>query len=464
MKKTFIGRENDLKFLNSCYTGIKTQACLLILSGKIRVGKTRLLKTFFQKKPHIYYHITKGSFKDQLETTLNLFIKEFEDYNFDKTIVVSWLDFFKYLGEKLVKQKVTLTIVFDEFQNLAETQPAIVEDFVKGWKKYLKNKKLFLILSGSSLGLMNKYVLYKNSPLLHKDFHQHQLENFNFENTKNCFSDGSFEKIFSLYSIVGGVPAYLQALDSHKSLRQNIAQKVISKTSFLSTEPQLLINEEFQDPKIYLTILKSIGFLDLSFSQIVTKTGLKSNILIAYLDQLIKKKILQKTLSFSDKLKANNKNGLYSISDYFLRFYFSFIFPNYSLIETDQLDILFKKESINLNKLFAKAYEETSLEFLKAELGLECQFSPWWNKESRISWAGIDLNKKQIIFADCYWKNRLIGVKELNLLKNKAAQVPLENQYITKTFCLISKEGFTDELIKLLNSESLILIEKDRVI
>lgn len=49
----FIGREEELKFLEDRYNSADGQ--LVVLYGRRRVGKTELLRQFCQDKEHIFY-------------------------------------------------------------------------------------------------------------------------------------------------------------------------------------------------------------------------------------------------------------------------------------------------------------------------------------------------------------------------------------------------------------------------
>ena len=49
----FIGRKNELKFLNDKYNSNKAE--LVVLYGRRRVGKTETLSEFFKNKPGIFF-------------------------------------------------------------------------------------------------------------------------------------------------------------------------------------------------------------------------------------------------------------------------------------------------------------------------------------------------------------------------------------------------------------------------
>ena len=61
---TFIGRQDELDFLESCYTSDKAQ--LVVMYGRRRVGKTELLAHFAQRKSHVFFASPSASRDEQL--------------------------------------------------------------------------------------------------------------------------------------------------------------------------------------------------------------------------------------------------------------------------------------------------------------------------------------------------------------------------------------------------------------
>lgn len=469
MLEQYIGREKDLEFLENCYKKTTHEAQLTILTGKIRVGKTYLLKKFYEKKPHIYFNISKGSATDQLETIVDYFTNEFEDTFLDKKSIPNWTKFFEYLGSKLAKVKIPLIIVFDEFQNLIESDSNFMSTFNIGWENCLQNKKLMLIMSGSTRNLLNKYALNSKSAISKRKITYWEINNFDFETSKKCFSINNFEKIFKLYTIVGGVPAYLNEISGKKSLRDNITKIFLDKSSYLSLESQLILAEEFQDPKIYLTILKAIGLGGQKYSSLIEKTGLSNNKLSSYLNNLIKTGLVKRLLPVTMLDPEKSKKGLYFITDSFLRCYFSFIFPYSTLIESKNFETLFKNHFNIIELLIATNYEEVSLEFVfkaiqQSKISSYDYIGKWWDNNNKISIVGFNQDNNQTLFVDTIWSSKEVGLKELQNLKNKAVNVKTKYDSTQVTYGLISNKGFSGELIKVAKQENILLIKGDTVV
>ena len=105
--------------------------------------------------------------------------------------------------------------------------------------EYLKNSKIFFILLGSSISMMESEVLSYKSPLFGRRTGQALIDPLNFKQSHQFFKEKSFEDFLEIYTILGGMPAYLLEFDKNISLKENIINNIFSKTSFLLTKLNL---------------------------------------------------------------------------------------------------------------------------------------------------------------------------------------------------------------------------------
>ena len=454
----FINRVNELKWLEESYKKASKEGQLLIIYGKRRVGKTELVKHFIKNKPHIYHVVEKGTAIDQLKTAAQVLTPPANFQN--------WREMFKFLGDKLTGQKKPLVLVFDEFPYLVESDAAVPSYFQVGWDEYLKDKKVMVVLMGSSIAMMYKHALIKSSPLYGRRTGQWLLEPFSFAETKKFYPGASFENNLSLFAITGGIPAYARVFDGGKNLRENIANFILPQGSFLSVEPELLLADEFTDPRSFLTILKSIGLGKTKFSEIIQDTGIEATALPGYLKTLINLRLISKEVPVTEPIPEKSKKGNYALADPFLRFYFSFIFPNNSLIKNGEFEALFARRGEVLTNLVAKSYEETAGEFVKQAMrdGKVPHFNQlgrWWERDAEIDLVGLNKEQNEILFTEVKWSNKPIGTEVLNELKAKAPKVVWGDKNRREYFALVSKGGFNPKLIEVAKNEGVYLFEED---
>lgn len=462
----FINRIKELAWLNERYEAINKEAQLLVIYGKRRVGKTELVRHFLNDKPHVYYLANRGNAELHLQSAISVLTEKLGPTSLPGTAFYTWREFFDYLGKVTQDLKGPMVLVFDEFPFLVESDSGMSSYFQYGWDMYLKDRKIMVILMGSSISMMYKHTLAYNAPLYGRRTGQWLLQSFDYENTKNFYPKSPFENTFSLYAISGGIPAYARVFDGNQTLRKNIEEYILPEGSFLGVEPELLLSEEFEDPRSYLGILKAIGLGRTKFSEIVHAAGVPSTALPGYLKTLIQLRLVKKEAPVTDKIPEKSKKGTYSLSDAFLRFYFSFIYPNMSLAKGPNRNSLFETKGEILTRLVAKSYEDTTEEFiLKAikdgVLPVFDKLGRWWDKDTEIDLVGLNDQENAILFVETKWNTKPIGTEVLNELKKKVKQVVWGTPERKEYFALVVKGGFTDELKLQARQEGVVLIRED---
>ena len=83
----------------------------------------------------------------------------------------------------------------------------------------------------------------------------------------------------------------------------------------------------------------------------------------------------------------------------------------------------------------------------------------WWDKEIEIDIVGLGENNK-IVFGECKYSKKLIGLNILNELKEKSKKVIWNNDKREEYYILFSKSGFSEDLIELAKKESNIVLKK----
>lgn len=462
----FVNREQELSYFEDLYTKTESQAQFLVLYGKRRVGKTELIKQFFKDKPSLYYLASKGSARDQLRTATEIITRHFSEEFLGRDAFTEWRTLFDYLGKKLKDTGERLVLVFDEFPYLVESDKAISSYFQYGWDEKLKDTNVMLVLMGSSIAMMYKHALNHSSPLYARRTSQWLLEPFTFEQSKNFFDSDDFERVFSLYALAGGIPAYLKEFDVQKTILENIEEKVLTKGSFLYLEPELLLSDEFKEPRKYLTILKAVGLGRTKYSELLNSTGFANNILSSYLSTLIDLKIVKREVPVTEKSPKKSKKGSYSLADSFLRFYFSFVFPDLSLVESGETKALFKKNKEILVQLIAKAYEDATAEFIKTATKKNAlphfeQMGRWWDKNTEIDLVALNSEENSILFVETKWNEKPLDSRVLHSLKTKAQKVKWGRKGRKEHFALVARGGFDEKLIKDAEKQNITLIKED---
>jgi len=454
----FINRQLELDELNKRWKGGASE--FFIIYGKRRVGKTELIKQFVKDKPSIYFVADKRSNRDQLKELGRLFGNYFNDSLLVKNGFNEWLDLFQYLKEN-VKDRFIFAV--DEYPYIVETNKSISSLFQKGWEEYLKESKIFLILSGSSISMMESEVLSYKSPLFGRRTGQAQINPLTFKQAWQFFPEKSFDDFLSIYTICGGMPAYLLEIKKELSLDENIKTNIFKKTCFLYNEVEFILKEELREPKNYLSILKAISWSKTKFGEISNSTGLEKNILTKYIDVLVKLQLMEKEVPVTEESLQKSKQGIYKISDNFLRFWFLYVFPYKSDLEIERYDEVLRKIEETFGAIKANTYEKVCRELLSDFRDKIFSFERvgrWWKKEEEIDIVGINKKTKEIIFGECKWSDNPVDKSVFYNLKRKSVEVKWDNEQRKEYFIIFSKSGFTKEMIDLAKEENIFLVEK----
>lgn len=456
MKILFINRENELNFLESKWREDSPQ--LIIIYGKRRIGKTELCIQFARNKPHIYYLCERLPVKAQLKK-LTL---ETGSYFNDEFIPKEGFDDFETLFKYITKKNEKILLIIDEFSYLAEIDPSIPATFQKCWDLYLKDSKVFLILCGSSISMMEQSALTYKAPLYGRRTGQLLVRPFRFKELYQMFKDKSFEDILQIYSTVGGTPMYLNRF-LNKSYKEVLKNDIFLKGQPLYEEVEFLLREELKEPRNYFSILQALSLGKHKLSEIINETGFDKGTVSRYIAILMDLHIVKKEIPVTEKVPEKSRKGIYTIDDNFVNFWFRFVFRNRSFLEEYRISEVYSKVKQSLNELLSKNYEKVACEILLGAVGTKLNFEKcgrWWDKDREIDVIALNEQTKEILFGEVKWSNKKVGTNVYSKLKEKAGFVDWNPGNRKEYFALFSKSGFTKEMIEIAMKENVILIEK----
>jgi len=434
MIQQFFNREADLKFLESKYLEDSSQ--LIVVYGRRRVGKTELIKKFIQNKNSVYILCTKDNFLENVKEIKRKFYEVTGKEYFLKLDTTSLFDIFKFFLDEIRDKKIVIAI--DEFPYLIEIEKGIVSTFQKIWDELLKNSKVFLLLCGSSIGMMETEILGYKSPLYGRRTGEWRVEPFMFKDIKNIFKEINIEELIKIWCIFGGTPFYLSFVDPFISVEENIKKKILRKGEILYSEPKILLKEEFREPKTYMLILKYISLGYNSQAELSLVTGIEKSNLSKYLSVLEETRLIEYILPLGQK-----KRGIYNLSEPFFNFWFRFVYPNLSDIEIGLTNEVFSRIRKQLNVYYGKMFERLIIELIRSkEIPIPFNFDwigRWWYKDKEIDIVTLNEQTKEILFAECKWKGNLNANRILEELKDKAKYVKWNNENRKEYYAIFAK-------------------------
>lgn len=447
----FWDREQELSFLEREYE--KPGAGLVVVYGRRRVGKTTLLRRFLHGKTGLYFLADQQLEAEQRRRFQELMSATFDDPLASQIDFRTWDALFAYLSQR-VPSNGKFVLILDEFQYLVRSNPAFPSILQRLWDEGWQSKDTLILLCGSLVSMMYQTTLSYESPLYGRRTGQIRLRPLNFTEYAEVFPNRSFNERVELYSVTGGVPRYIEAFAGHRNMFDAIRAEVFNRNGLLYDEPRFVLNEEISEGATYFSILRAIAHGEHKIGKIGGLLQVDSTGLTRYLRTLVDLDLLEHRVPITEAQPHKSKRGLYFISDQFFRFWFHYVFPNRSYLEGGNLEAVQRKLEETFPAFVSLAFEQCCRQHLwglaqqgRLPFGLE-RMGSWWNKDHEIDVVGLNESAGEILFGECKWTERLVGMRVLAELKAKAAAVDWRAGQRRERYAIFSRSGFDAELVQ----------------
>lgn len=447
--KRFVDREQEMATLQSEYG--RDGSGLVVLYGRRRVGKTTLISEFIRDKKALFFLASEES-ESQNRLAFQQKAADFLNSNLLKNVEVkSWDVLFRAIMDTHFDSKPV--IVLDEFQYLGRSNPAFPSVFQRIWEEILKDRQVMVILCGSLISMMQSQTLAYDSPLYGRRTAQIRLKQIPFAYYHEFFPEKSRKELIEMYAVTGGVPKYIELFSQSKDIYSAIETCVLNRSGYLYDEPHFLLQQEVSEVGSYFSIIKAIAAGNTKLSAIAGVLEVKSTSLTKYLKTLIDLDILEREVPVTEDSPEKSKRGLYKIKDNYLRFWFAFVYPNMSFIESGHGRIVMDKIRKGLvRNHIAFVYEDVCAERMwemNAQSVWPFYFSKlgrYWDSKEEIDIVAIDPDGKNLILGECKYWQEPVGISVLRSLEAKAEMVSWEKGKRKTWLVLFSVNGFTEEL------------------
>jgi AAA+ ATPase superfamily predicted ATPase len=297
---------------------------------------------------------------------------------------------------------------------------------------------------------------------------------FRFSALSDWFPDFPLDMGVYIYSIYGGTPKYLEEVES--SVLQNNINTLLSGTSVLYNEPEVLLKTELRENNTYFNILKNIASGIVRSSEIAESSGIKSTSIDYYLSILINDlDLVRKEVPVCDK--ETSRKAVYRINDNFFRFWFRFIYPAFSELEIGSSERTLKKINAEIDTFTASVFEDICKQFL-IEMNMNSllpfafeKIGRQWGKFKgetgkntyEIDLVAINSSTKQILLAECKWNKKKLGPDVIVALLNKAKYVNWHSRERKEYFAVFSRLGFTPAAQSLAEERGVLLFDLEDI-
>lgn len=339
----FIGRQRELSSLMGLLA--KRSASLIVIKGRRRIGKTRLLEQFGKnfKRTIVFSGIPptkettpqsqKDEFSRQLARNANIPGLQSDD----------WGDLFWHLA--MNTQIGQTLIIFDEITWMGNKDHLFLGKLKNAWDLYFKkNDQLILALCGSISSWIEENILNSTGFFgrfsLNMTLEELPLQDcIQFWPKKNKGID-IYEKLKFL-SVAGGIPRYLEHMNPILTAEENIHNLCFSKEGALYKEFDRIFSDLFsKKSKFYENIVRVLADGASDQGAICKKLKIKQTGDIAkLLDDLIQSGFVSRDYTWHLKNGEPSKLSVYRLKDNYSRFYLKYIQPQIIQIESGNIQL-----------------------------------------------------------------------------------------------------------------------------
>ena len=423
----FFNREHELEVLHDLVkrSGFRT----LLLYGRRRIGKTFLLKKLLSDTGGIYLLSLKRSMGENVSN----FSRIIASHNLPYVAANTYIDLFTNLAPYLENK----ILVIDEFQYLFEKNSEVLSDFQYIFDELLAKISIFVILCGSSLGMVESVGTSTTSPLYGRFTARMKLKRFSFSASKMIHPSLSFTDQILNFGALGGIPQYHLYFNDDKTFRENVKKTFFNSSHPLYSDTEFLLRQELKEISVYSGILHAIANGKTRSTEIANSIYIPTKDVSRYINTLISLGIIERLRPINSSPKS--KLTRYRIIDNYFRFWYHFVSTVQTQIEFQNLDEAMYNLNNSISSYMGIVVEDIILEAFQSDFP---RLGKWWYRDNEIDLIAVNDNQKQVVFVEIKWTQKRRKKKEILKLMNKSVLVRGFEEY-SKQYILISLNGFT---------------------
>lgn len=315
MNLSFTNRGAELKELDAAAKA----GGLLVVFGRRRVGKTRLLAHWLEPRRGLYSQAIEGAKEIQLDQVFQDVKAQLET----NLVPKSWAEFFELVG----MQTKPFILCLDEFPYLEASDPSL-PSIIQRWLDHRRPKHCLLILAGSSTRMMNHLFLNRAAPLYNRARKLLQVKPMSYGAfCEACHLNPADTESFNRFAMAGGIPKYWEFVDPTQPAVELAEELFFGFAPYLEQEPTRILRDEGIAGLNAVSLLETIGRGAEKPSEMAARMATRQTNLSRLLQQLLDASILEREFPFGESARSTKKI-LYRIHDPTLRFWFRVYSPH----------------------------------------------------------------------------------------------------------------------------------------
>jgi len=296
--------------------------------GRRRVGKTFLIKEFFNKSFTFYHTGLANEKKDEQLKNFNASLNYYGKMPYPQS--TSWMDSFRQLIHLLKhsKKKGRKVIFIDELSWMDTSRSGFLTALEYFWNSWASScPDILLIVCASATSWMISKLLRNRGGLHNRVTRRMRISPFTLGECEDFFAQKKIvmdkRTMVESYMIFGGIPFYMDLMEKQFSLAQNVDKLCFSKDGALRDEFSILYASLFKNAEDHTKVVKALGekAKGMIRDEIIEATNLQGGGLTTVLEELEQCGFIRKYQSFEKK----NKYPVYQLIDSYTLFHIHFI-------------------------------------------------------------------------------------------------------------------------------------------
>ncbi|MBN1337365.1 MAG: ATP-binding protein [Deltaproteobacteria bacterium] len=329
MRLPFLGREREIaRLIRAFGSGEET---LVVLVGRRRVGKSRLLTEALAGLPAVYV------VGDEQDAPLHraAVAREMAALvrGFDAVLYPTWD---ALLDRWWSAAPAGAVLALDEFQAFASASPEL-PSVLQRWIDRRASPARHVALCGSSQRMMSGLVLDASAPLYGRAREILRLGPLEVEYLPTALGASSPLATASAWATWGGIPRYWELAADFTDPWAAVADLVLDPSGVLHHEPRRLLLDDLRETARAASILALVGQGCGRMSEIARRLGQPATSLTRPLARLQDLGLLRREVPWGADPRSA-KQSLYGIADPFLAFWYRFVDPARSRLAAGQVE------------------------------------------------------------------------------------------------------------------------------
>jgi AAA+ ATPase superfamily predicted ATPase len=322
-----IGREEEKRLLKNLFESERPE--FVVVFGRRRVGKTFLVREFFEGRFHFQFTGYANADITQQLHGFNTALNQYGGKHYEKA--ANWIDAFEQLKELIDESSSSgkKVVFLDEMPWIDTHRSGFLPAFEHFWNAWGSGRRdLLLVICGSAATWITDKIFQNTGGLYNRVTRQIYLSPFTLGECEQYYHRFGIVldryQMLESYMIFGGIPYYIGLFDKSRSLAQNVDALCFTNNAPLKNEYHNLYTSLFKNSDHYIHVVEALSTTKtgLTREEIIQKAGISNG---GHLTKILRELELSDFIRRRTVYSKKQRDAIYYLKDFFTLFYLKFM-------------------------------------------------------------------------------------------------------------------------------------------